>query len=286
MAHIQASCFSIMLMASTCLLGILAGGTGPGAAQADDTLTVGILDDVPPVCFNDNESELVGFDVDLLQATGKRLSRVIVFKVIEWDGKIEELNNKTIDLIASNLSITEKRKKVIAYTKPLIQNAQAIIVNASSPIHAKDDIIGKKICLLQDSNVIPAVEAFNAKSGSTIKVSFSSSHGCLTALISEEADTAVLDLTPLAYYSNQNSGQFRILADHFGEDDPAYGLRLSDRTLLTQLNEAIRAIHLNGTMKAFTSVGLAASNKHLIRLKSETASPTNISIFTNLSGLT
>ncbi len=232
MAHIQASCFSIMLMASTCHLGILAGGTGPGAAQADDTLTVGILDDMPPVCFSDNELELVGFDVDLLQATGKHLTRAIAFKVIEWDKKIEELNNKSIDLIASNPSITEERKKFIAYTEPLIQNAQAIIVNASSPIHAKDDIIGKKICLLQDSNVIPAVEAFNARPGSTIKVNFSSSYGCLTTLISEEVEAAALDLTPLACYSNQNPGQFRILAEHFGEDGPTYGLRLSDRTCL------------------------------------------------------
>lgn len=221
-----------MLMASTCLLGILAGGTGPCTAQAEGTLTVGILDDVPPVCFSDNESELVGFDVDLLQATGKHLTRAIVFKVIEWDGKIEELNNKAIDFIASNLSITEERKKVIAYTEPLIQKAQAIIVNASSPIHAKDDIIGKKICLLQDSNVIPAVEAFNARPGSTIKVNFSSSYSYLTTLISEEVEAAALDLTPLAYYSNQNPGQFCILAEHFGEDDLTYGLRISDRTCL------------------------------------------------------
>ena len=119
-------------------------------------------------CFRDNESKLVGFDVDLLQEIGKRLSRVIVFKVIEWDKKIEALNSKTIDLIASNLSITEERKKVIAYTEPLIQNAQAIIVNATSPIHTKNDIIGKKICLLQDSNAIPIVERFNVKSGSKI----------------------------------------------------------------------------------------------------------------------
>ena len=221
-----------MLMASTCLLGILAGGTGPGTAQAEGTLTVGILDDVPPVCFSDNESELVGFDVDLLQETGKHLTRAIVFKVIEWDGKIEELNNKAIDLIASNLSITEERKKVIAYTEPLIQKAQAIIVNASSLIHANNDIIGKKICLLQDSNVLPAVEAFNASPGSTIKFSFSSSYGCLTTLISEEVEAAALDLTPLAYYSNQNPGQFRILAEHFGENDLTYGLRISDRTCL------------------------------------------------------
>ncbi|WP_245874881.1 substrate-binding periplasmic protein [Desulfobulbus oralis] len=244
------SCFSKMLIAGACLLGILADGTGPGTAQAEDTLTVGISDDVPPICFRDNESKLVGFDVDLLQEIGKRLSRPIVFKVIEWDKKIEELNSKNIDLIASNLSITEERKKVIAYTEPLIQNAQAIIVNATSPIHTKNDIIGKKVCLLQDSNSIPIVERFNVKSGSTIKFSFSSLHDCLISLISEEVEAAVLDLTPLTYYSNQNPGQFRILADHFGEDDLAYGLRLSDRALLTQLNETIRAMQLDGTMKS------------------------------------
>ena len=75
-------------------------------------------------------------------------------------------------------------------------------------------------------------------------------HGCLTSLISEEVEAAVLDLTPLTYYSNQNPGQFRILADHFGEDDLAYGLRLSDRVLLTQLNQTIRAMQLDGTIKS------------------------------------
>ena len=68
MARMKPSCFSTMLMASACLLGLLAGGAGPGNAQAEGALTVGISDDVPPVCFRDNESEMVGFDVDNMSA--------------------------------------------------------------------------------------------------------------------------------------------------------------------------------------------------------------------------
>jgi len=77
-------------------------------------LRVGTNANFPPFESIDNKGELVGFDIDLARALGKKLGVQVEFKEFDFDALILALDKGQIDLIMSGLSITASRQQEIA----------------------------------------------------------------------------------------------------------------------------------------------------------------------------
>ena len=67
--------------------------------------------------FRDANNQIVGFDIDMAEAS-KRLGMEVEFKPIDWSAKEAELNGKRVDVLWNGLTITEERKKNISFTAP------------------------------------------------------------------------------------------------------------------------------------------------------------------------
>lgn len=229
------------------LLTILWAGSG----NAGESLMVGVLADNPPMVFRDADTKIVGYDVDVLQEVGRRIGKTMQFKVINWDQKTEELNGKQIDVIASGLSITEERKKIYAFTDPVVQKyTQMLIVNTASPIKERDDLGGKTVCVMEGASAGELVQDFRSASGQTAKVQTAPTmEGCLIQLTAGETDSAVMDGVTCEYYIKHNPGQFRIVPGALSKRQTAFALRLEDRALLGTFNDALKAMEADGTMK-------------------------------------
>ena len=52
---------------------------------------------------------------------------------MDWDGIIPSLNAKKIDLIASGMSITEKRKEEVSFTNPYWTVKQVLVAKGFGP---------------------------------------------------------------------------------------------------------------------------------------------------------
>ncbi len=78
-------------------------------------LRVGTSADYPPFSFQD-KGKLKGFEIDLAQAIGKRLSRQVEIHNIPFASLIPALKTNRIDIIISALSSTEERKKSIDFS--------------------------------------------------------------------------------------------------------------------------------------------------------------------------
>jgi polar amino acid transport system substrate-binding protein len=106
---------------------------------------VGLDEQFPPMGFRDEKGNIVGFDVDLAKEAAKRMGLEAVFQPIDWKSKELELNSKKIDAIWNGLTITEERKKNMAFSRPYLKNRQVIITAAGSKIKGKADLAGKRI---------------------------------------------------------------------------------------------------------------------------------------------
>ena len=141
--------FSILIMGLIFML------TGCGNKSKEDTslkdikdkgeFVVGLDDSFPPMGFKNDKGEIVGFDIDLAKEVAKKMGVKVVFKPVQWDGVVLSLNNKDIDVIWNGLTITEKRKEQINFSKPYVENKQIIVVNNDSNIKSKKDL-NKKNC--------------------------------------------------------------------------------------------------------------------------------------------
>ena len=126
-----------LFIAATMLAGVLTGcGKKSGASGGDmdyikekGTLIVGITD-FAPMDYQDESGEWIGFDADLARLVAKDLGVEIEFTEIDWDNKILELDNKSIDVVWNGMTLTDEVASAMACTKPYLNNAQTVVVKS------------------------------------------------------------------------------------------------------------------------------------------------------------
>jgi ABC-type amino acid transport substrate-binding protein len=81
-----------------------------------------------PIAYEDEDGELIGFDIELAKAVCEGFDLELVCEKINWDTKEDELNNKNIDLIWNGFTYTEERAENINFTDFYMLNRQAIVI--------------------------------------------------------------------------------------------------------------------------------------------------------------
>lgn len=219
------------------------------APELPKKIVIGLDDNFPPMGFRDESQELVGFDIDMAHEAGKRLGVEVEFKPIDWSAKEAELNGKRIDMIWNGMTITEERKKQVAFTKPYLQNHQIIIVNANSPIQKKTDLAGKIIGIQDGSSAVDAVGKDAVSKTFKELNKFGDNVTALMDLTAGRLDAVVVDEVVGRYYTSKKPGQYRVLEENFGAEDYGVGLRKEDTALLAKLDEVLDAMRADGSAK-------------------------------------
>ena len=92
------------------------------------TLIVGITD-FAPMDYKDDNGEWIGYDADLAKEVAKSLGVDVEFVEIDWDNKILELQNKSIDVVWNGMTLTPEVTNAMECTKAYLNNAQVVVVN-------------------------------------------------------------------------------------------------------------------------------------------------------------
>ncbi|THF66065.1 amino acid ABC transporter substrate-binding protein [Pseudothauera nasutitermitis] len=217
----------------------------PAAARK---VVVGLDDNFPPMGFRDEQNKLVGFDIDLAREAATRLGVDVEFRPIEWSAKEAELNSGRIDVLWNGLTITEERKQHIGFTSPYMENHQAIVVAANSPINTKADLAGKVVGVQEGSSAVQAVEK-EAEITAALKElkKFGDNVTALMDLSAGRLDAVVLDEVVGRYYIAKRADEYRVLEDHFGAEEYGVGTAKENTELLAKLEEALNAMKQDGS---------------------------------------
>ena len=89
-------------------------------------LVVGITD-FAPMDYLEN-GEWIGFDADMAKAFAASLGLKVEFVEIDWDNKLLELDNKSIDCIWNGMTLRTEITEVTSCSNPYADNAQVIVV--------------------------------------------------------------------------------------------------------------------------------------------------------------
>lgn len=128
----------VLALLTTALMAFSAVGCGSSNAGSSDvayikekgTLIVGITD-FAPMDYKDESGNWIGFDADLATKVAESLGVNVEFVEIDWDNKVLEINNKTIDVVWNGMTLTSEVTSSMECTDPYLNNAQVVVVSSS-----------------------------------------------------------------------------------------------------------------------------------------------------------
>lgn len=97
----------------------------------------------PPMEYINRDKAITGFTPELLAAMEKVSDIKFDIRNTAWDGIFAGLASGRYDMIASSVSITDVRKKVMNFSDPYFEVKQGVITKKTANIKSKADLDGK-----------------------------------------------------------------------------------------------------------------------------------------------
>lgn len=203
-------------------------------------LYVGTNAEFPPFEYLE-KNEIVGFDIDFINALGKELGREIVMKDMSFDGLLPALQSRKVDIVIAGMTATEERKKSVNFSEPYYSANQVIVLKEdNTDIKDFDDLKDKKIGVMLGFTGDLVVTEMGLSSEK-----FNAAYAGIMALQNNKLDAVVLDSETATNYIKNNKGLK--LAEGKGEsEDYAIAIRKEDKQLLEEINRAIVTLKSNG----------------------------------------
>lgn len=135
-------------------------------ALAAKALVNGIDANFPPFAFVDKTGKPAGFDVEVMAWIAKDQGFKVEHKPMDWDTIVTSLVTKKIDMVASGMSITEERKKQVAFSDPYWIIKQVLVVKKDSAATVDQLMVaGKKIGVQRGTVTNKLLEELAKKDG-------------------------------------------------------------------------------------------------------------------------
>ncbi|MFQ5837887.1 MAG: transporter substrate-binding domain-containing protein [Thermoplasmata archaeon] len=102
----------------------------PAAPTLGDEIIVGTNTPFQPFEFRDEEGNLVGFTIDLVEEIGQRVGKTIVWSdYTDWTVLLEAGKQGSVNMIASSMTITAERDEVYDFSTSYYSANQAALVH-------------------------------------------------------------------------------------------------------------------------------------------------------------
>ena len=211
-----------------------------------EQLVVGITD-YEPMDYKDENGEWIGFDAELAKMFAESIGKECVFVEIDWDNKVAEINNGSIDLIWNGMTASEELGTKIDFSVSYARNAQVPVVKKGSGI-TKEQVPTLSIAV--EGGSAGETVANEIKTTGSI-VDPGDQVAALTEVASGNAKVAIVDLT-LAQ-SVLGKGAFKdlevISGVEYGAEVFAVGIKQGNE-IKAQLDAFLKAKYADGTMEA------------------------------------
>ena len=214
------------------------------------TLLIGSDTTYPPMDYVDDQKQIVGFDIDMMDEVGKLINAKVEFKSFpSFDAIFAALANKEFDLVVSAVSITEERKQIIAFSDPYLSIGQVIAAPVgNTTIATIDDLKSARLIGVQGGTTgeeavkSAGIPAEQIKRYDTVDLAFQD-------LANGALDAVVADGPPAARYTDQLKDKIKVVGEPFTTEDYGIALQKDDAELQAAVNAALKELKANGTLE-------------------------------------
>jgi len=233
------------------------------AAQAQDQLAqvkkagelvVGTEMQFAPFDFLENGKQ-AGFNKELFAQVGKELGVKVRFIDLPWPSVLPGLEAHKFDMVGGPLTMTRARAERYAYTLPIADATDALLVSAkNSPIKKSSDIAGKTIGGAKDTAQLAQLKTYAATLPKAPEIrEYIDNNQAYADLAAGRLVAVANSLTNIAYVAKQRPKTFAVVTPPFGAKVYyAYAMRkdADSKSLLDAFNAALVKLHKDGRLAA------------------------------------
>lgn len=206
----------------------------------------------PPFNSVDSSGQLVGFDIDIAKALCEKMKVECTFVAQDWDGIIPALLAKKYDAIVASMSITDERKKTVAFTDKYYSTPGNFIAPKDTKLTEITPEALKGKALGAQSSTTGSTYLEDRYKGSDVKL-YATQDEANADLANGRLDAVLADKFVLYEFLKTDSGACckfvgPDLAD-MNPDGTGIAVRKEDNELREMLNKAIKEIVADGTYK-------------------------------------
>lgn len=211
--------------------------------KEDGVLKVGTEGTYPPFSFQEN-GELAGYDIEVIEAVGEKLGVRVEFVQIPWDSIFAGLESKRFDLVANQVTLNDDRKGKYDLSEPYTVSEGVIVTRAdNNDITTLADLQGKTTAQSATSNWAKVATDAGAKVESV--------EGFVQAiqlLKDGRVDATVNDNLAVADYQKQkNDSDIKIAGTTDDTSLQVFAAR-KDSDLIADVNKALDELRADGTL--------------------------------------
>ena len=198
-----------------------------------------------PFEFIDEETgELVGFDIDLMNALAEEAGIEIEYETLEFDGIVAGISSGRFDIAIAGMTITEERQESIDFTQPYYEAGLILAVrDDNEEIKSIEDVDGKVVATRTGSTS----ETYLKEHTDAIPEAFPQIIEGYQNVLAGRADAVLYDLPNVLFYSEQEAeGRLKTVGEKLTGEE--YGIAFPKGSELRDvIDEALTTLKENGT---------------------------------------
>jgi len=215
--------------------------------EAADTKIIVATDATwPPFEYLDEQTkDIVGFDIDIMNAIAAKQNLKIEFKNVAWDPLLAGMAQGTYDCAISSITITEDRQKEMAFSDPYFAAGQTIVVRIDNKdITGKDTLTGQVGVQLGTTGDIEVqkIKTATSKPYDDIGLAFQD-------LMNGQINAVVCDNPVSTQYVNKNAGKMKVVGTPFTDENYGIAVAKTKTELLAKINAGLKAIKAEGVIE-------------------------------------
>jgi polar amino acid transport system substrate-binding protein len=201
-----------------------------------------------PFESQNEKGEIVGFDIEVVQAAAAKAGIQVKFVNTPWEGIFNTLQQGDRDMIVSAVTITDERKQTMDFSDPYFDAAQLIAVKETSKVAKFADLKKLKVGVQTGTTGDEAVTKLLGKASTNIK-RFESTPLALKELEAGGVDAVVADNGVIAnYVANNPGGKFKTVSDkEFVPEQYGIAFKKGNTELQAKMNQGLAAIKADGS---------------------------------------
>lgn len=235
----------VIILSMICVLGISMNVR----AHEKRTLTVGTNAEYAPFDYLDENGNITGFDIDLIEAIAKSQDIEIVWRDLPFDSLIGSMEAGDLDVIAAAIGPTSERKKSVDFSDVYYTGSQSIICKKGNDIKTFKNLAGLKVAVLEGSTADLIASGENQDYGiveDAQVVRFKNASSAVMELLNGGVDATLIDSIMAENFCRQTEGLMQTVVKGT-ENDSVFCVQKGNSEMLKIINVGLAEIRENGT---------------------------------------